>query len=90
MEMHDEPEYENVAMMDDAGIPVDKSLSLVDHPEVKRTRKILLIILIICLVSFYCIPCSLLDDVVRQFIELSLCLILKLMSLSVLYMCQKK
>jgi hypothetical protein len=55
MAMQYEPGSEKVAIMngDGAGIPVVKSLSPVGDPEVKRTRKNLLIILIISLVSFF-------------------------------------
>jgi hypothetical protein len=51
--MQYEPGSEAVAIMDGTGIPVAKSLSPADIPEVKRTRKILLMILIICLVSCF-------------------------------------
>ncbi len=65
MEMNHEPVYDNMPMMNSGSTPISKSLSPADDPEVKRARKILLITLIICLVSFYCISWLLLDDDVK-------------------------
>ncbi len=53
MEMDYEPVYENTAMMDPVYTPVIESLSPADDSKVTRIRKFLLIILSICLVSFY-------------------------------------
>ncbi len=89
MKMHDEPEYENLATMDGIFTPVIKPLSPVDDPEIKRTRKILLIILSICLVSFYCISCLLLNDDIKTGSGAQSLFSLKSMSLSTLYMYHK-
>jgi hypothetical protein len=65
MDTDQEPVYENTSMMDVIYTPVIKPLSPADDSEVKRIRKFLLVILIICLVSVYCISCLLLDDDVK-------------------------
>ncbi len=54
----------------DIYIPVIESLSSADNSEVRRIRKFLLIILSICLVSFYCISCFLLDNDVKTGFEI--------------------
>jgi hypothetical protein len=46
-------ETEKVAMMDSSYMAVPKPLSLVEDREVQRTRKILIIILGVCLVSVF-------------------------------------
>ncbi len=60
----DSPLIESLAPAD-GDTPVNKSLSRADDSEVRRIRKFLLIILSICLVSFYCISWLLLDDDVK-------------------------
>jgi hypothetical protein len=84
------PEYENTAMMDDVCTPAVESLSPASDSEVIRIRKFLLIILSICLVSFYCISCLLLDDDVKTGSGAQSLFSLKSMSLSALHMYYKK
>jgi hypothetical protein len=51
-EMQHQPETEKVAMTNTSYMVVRKPLSLAEDHEVQRTRKILIIILGVCLVSF--------------------------------------
>ena len=52
IEMHYQPEVEKVAMMNVPNMVAPIPLLLTENPEVQRTRKILLIILGVCLVSY--------------------------------------
>jgi hypothetical protein len=50
--MQYQPETEKVAMMSSSYTPVSKPLSRTEDPQIQRNRKILMVIVGVCLVSF--------------------------------------
>ncbi len=51
--MQYEPGTEKVAMMSGPNNPISRPLTVTENPQLQRSRKILLVMLGICLVSFY-------------------------------------
>lgn len=66
METHSVPELEQLVMIDGGHTPIIKSLSPANDPEIRRLRKILLIIHITCLVGLVSILFLLLNKIILK------------------------